>query len=102
MPEHYFLPKIAVERRLYTVPEAAIILNRSLSSVWRDIRAGRLVAVHIGASIRITVESIDRLCSGELPLRQPLPKVQAMTKRRAAKVAERRVAQAAASADAAE
>ena len=59
------LPTSPVERRLCSVQEAARILDRSLSSVWRDIRSGALDSVHVGSSRKVTFASIDRICSGE-------------------------------------
>jgi hypothetical protein len=57
-------PKPPVQQRLFSYAEASKILNRSVVSLWRDVKAKRLVAVKIGGSTRITGESIDRLCSG--------------------------------------
>ena len=50
-----------VKRKLVTVKDAAVILDRSLASLWRDMKLGRLEVVRICGSTRITVASIDRL-----------------------------------------
>jgi hypothetical protein len=55
------LQKDAVERRLCSTAEAAKILDRSLVSIWRDCRAGRLESLRIGGSRKITFASINRL-----------------------------------------
>jgi hypothetical protein len=57
--------KSDVKQRLFSYSETSKILNRSEVSLWRDVKEGRLVAVKIGGSARITGESIDRLCAGE-------------------------------------
>jgi hypothetical protein len=59
------LPKTPVQQRLFSYAEASKILNRCPVSLWRDIKAGRLDCVHIGGSVRITGESIDRICAGK-------------------------------------
>ena len=71
--------KIPVQQKLFSPQEAAIILGRSLSSVWRDLAQGRLKRVRIGGSTRVTAESIDAVVAGEAPSkpsrRNPNPKV---------------------------
>jgi hypothetical protein len=72
-----FMPAITVKQRLFSIPETSKIIGRAESSVWRDIRAGRLKVVHICGSTRVTVESIDALCRGEQadnldPAREPI------------------------------
>jgi hypothetical protein len=57
-----------VRQRLFSIAETMKILNRSRTSVWRDIKAGRLATVHIGGSVRVTGDSIDRLCAVGAPL----------------------------------
>jgi hypothetical protein len=57
--------KSDVKQRLFTYQETSTILKRSEVSIWRDVKAGRLVCVHIGGSARITGESIDRVCAGK-------------------------------------
>jgi predicted DNA-binding transcriptional regulator AlpA len=57
------MPGSEVKQRVFSVPQTAIILGRSESSVWRDLRDGRLDSVKIGGSRRVTGESIDRLIS---------------------------------------
>jgi hypothetical protein len=59
------MPANTVTQRLFSIPKTAKIIDRSESSVWRDIRAGRLTAVHVCGSTRVTAESIDALCRGE-------------------------------------
>jgi hypothetical protein len=50
-----------VERRVCSTAEAAKILDRSLVSIWRDRKAGRLDSIKIGKSRKITLASINRL-----------------------------------------
>lgn len=57
-------------RKLVSVAEAMAALSRSRSSVWRDIRDGRLKAVNIGRSVRITAESLDRMVEHGAPLEE--------------------------------
>jgi hypothetical protein len=56
-------PRNAVTPRVYTIEQVEVILARSESSLRRDIKAGILEAVYIGHSLRITVESVDRVCT---------------------------------------
>jgi hypothetical protein len=70
--------KIPVKQKLFTPQETAIILSRSLSSVWRDLAQGRLKRVRINGSTRVDGESIDAMIAGEAPSkpsRNPNPKV---------------------------
>ena len=56
-------PAVDVKPRLFTIPQTAIITARSVPSVWRDLKAGRLDAVKINGSTRVTGKSIDRMCT---------------------------------------
>jgi hypothetical protein len=56
-------PAADVKPRLFTIPQTATITARSVPSVWRDLKAGRLEAVYINGSTRITGDSIERLCT---------------------------------------
>jgi hypothetical protein len=70
--------KSTVQQQLFTVQETAVRTCRSVSSTWRDIKAGRYKVVHINGSTRITGESIDAVVAGEAPSkpsRNPNPKV---------------------------
>jgi hypothetical protein len=59
--------KVAVQQQLFSVLETAIITGRSESSIWRDLRVGRLESVHIAGSTRITLRSIEAACNGDAP-----------------------------------
>ncbi len=48
------------EPRLFTIPEAASELKVSRSAIYRLITAGQLKAVHIGRSVRIRREELER------------------------------------------
>jgi hypothetical protein len=63
------LPRLEseVKQRLFSAREVSVIMGRSLASVWRDVKAGRLVAVRICGSTRITAESIEALCQSSGP-----------------------------------
>ena len=78
--------KIPVQQKLFSPQEAAIILCRSLSSIWRDIGEGRLTKVKIGGSTRVTGASIDKMVAGEgsdqAPSRSPNPKLKPKGERR--------------------
>ncbi len=60
-----------IKQRLFTIPETATVLGCSVSSVWRDIKAGRLEVARIAGRTRVTVESIERLCAAGAPLSEP-------------------------------
>jgi Helix-turn-helix domain len=79
--------KSDVKQRLFTYSETSKILNRSEVSIWRDVKDGRLVAVKIGGSTRITGESIERAIAGEAPNppQQPHPFSNAGRQRKAAR-----------------
>ncbi|WP_051712893.1 helix-turn-helix domain-containing protein [Spirillospora albida] len=51
-------PSATTLRRLYTVEEALTILNVSRSTLYREMRAGRLVRVKRGRSTRFTPAAI--------------------------------------------
>jgi hypothetical protein len=65
MPAKSDVKQSDVKQRLFTYSETSKILSRGRVSIWRDVKAGRLVLVHIGGSARITGESIDRICAGK-------------------------------------
>ncbi len=50
------------EQQLFNAHEVSRITGRSLASVWRDARAGRLEKVRIGGSTKFTRRSVERLC----------------------------------------
>ncbi len=50
----------SVPPSLLRVPQASNELAISVRSTWRLISSGQLDTVHIGRSVRITRESIDR------------------------------------------
>jgi hypothetical protein len=57
-----------VRQRLFSITETMTILGRSRSSVWRDIKAGRLAVVRIAGSTRVTADSVDLLVANGAPL----------------------------------
>jgi hypothetical protein len=63
MPRLVRIP--TVQRELFTVQQTAVRTCRSVSSTWRDIKAGRYKVVYINGSTRITGESIDAVVAGE-------------------------------------
>lgn len=44
---------------LYTVAEVARMHKRSTSSVWADVRSGRLPVVRLGRSVRIAPADLE-------------------------------------------
>ena len=74
--------KVAVKQQLFSVHETAIRTGRSVSSIWRDLDAGRLKRVRIGGSTRVSGDSIDAMVAGEAPSkpsRNPNPKVKSQS-----------------------
>jgi hypothetical protein len=57
-----------VWQRLFSIRETMTILGRSRSSIWRDIKAGRLAVVRIAGSTRVTADSVDLLVANGAPL----------------------------------
>jgi len=55
---------IIPNRRLYSPAETQELLGVSHATLYRLIKAGKLVKVKIFARTGITAESIDRLCAG--------------------------------------
>jgi predicted DNA-binding transcriptional regulator AlpA len=58
-------PKRVPDRLLHSPHETEILLGVSHAQVYRLIRAGRLVAVKIGARTGITRASIEAVASGD-------------------------------------
>jgi excisionase family DNA binding protein len=51
--------------QFYTVREVAKILNLGLSTTYKVIAEGHIIAVRIGGSVRVPPTEIDRLRRGE-------------------------------------
>ena len=54
-----------LERRTYTVEEAAQILGISRSSAYEAARKGEIPTIRIGKLIRVPADQLDRLLNGE-------------------------------------
>jgi excisionase family DNA binding protein len=50
---------------LFSIPNAARILDIGVSTTWKLIATGQLKTVKIGRSTRVTRESLVRLASGQ-------------------------------------
>lgn len=50
---------------MYTIKEVSEILKLHYDTVRKKIKAGQIKAVHIGGTIRITEEEVERLKRGE-------------------------------------
>jgi hypothetical protein len=55
-------------QRLFTIAQTMEILQRSRSSIFRDLKSGRLTVVRIGGSTRVTADSVDLLVANGAPL----------------------------------
>lgn len=55
-------------RRLLTVPEAASGLHVSVKTMWKMVYGRKVDVVHIGRSVRIPEDSVDKLIEdGTIP-----------------------------------
>lgn len=56
-----------VKPRLYSIPNAARVLDVSRSALYAALKIGRIKFVYVGADRRIPAEEVDRIASQGLP-----------------------------------
>jgi hypothetical protein len=55
-------------KRLLKVPEVSIRMNVSIKTTWKMVYARKFDVVHIGRSVRITEESVEKMIDdGTIP-----------------------------------
>lgn len=53
--------KVCMDAKLLTCKQVCTILHRSSASVSRDMKEGRIPAIHLGRSVRFKSEDIERI-----------------------------------------